>query len=726
MLMAILVLLVACHTNGQNLALNRPYTLSKAANYPGRVPTGDKTSLTDGKQTGALGRFWSNKTTVGWMKLDKVRITIDLGSDKPVGTVTFSTAAGTGGVYFPQNLYVFLSDDNKNFEFAGDIIDLSTSNSVDTSYGSYKREKFSLNEINRNARYVLIEAITRNDYLFSDEIEVMRSNKKIKKTDNALLYPKDKLDHAVDSIKFIGQEAEGFLRMINELPNEIITSQVIDRKNIKSQSIPAARDRINNEFSSYLQNKLQASWGISKYNTWDTLNQFYIPKSYDDYISFQLSLPENGAQYGSFTLTNSSKQEQEQELSVQISESNRSSHSFSLFEVPFVFSSGGRKIVDPLVPIGSKINIARGVTKLLFFKVESKKSGTYTNTISIAGKDREVSIVVNSEVRTLQSLKKSDELAANVWFYFSTPFAQKNKVEIAKDLHEHHINTIVIHPNAIPSLDETDFSEMENYLSGIGKFDKILLFANYEKERNKNGYKGGKFLSKEWKQYFTRWYGNLLKTLTKEGYSYDQVFLYPYDEVKETNEINDFINLIDWAKKNVRGIQFYATLQNPKAIKSLAPLVDVVQAHPTKELWQDLPSTNADIWGYVNGSPARELSPYSFYRLKSWRAFIDGLLGIGFWNYNTSGENSINKPLMNPNRDFSVVYTNNNTIYSSRRWEAFRLGLEDYWVLKNYSDKYGKQRALELAKAVVSHSNNLGMADSIRNMMLRSLSYPTQ
>jgi hypothetical protein len=73
--------------------------------------------------------------------------------------------------------------------------------------------------------------------------------------------------------------------------------------------------------------------------------------------------------------------------------------------------------------------------------------------------------------------------------------------------------------------------------------------------------------------------------------------------------------------------------------------------------------------------------------------------------------------------DFSVIYEGpNNSIISSRRWEAWRMGIEDYELLTMYAKKKGEPAAKELAASVFNHPEDTSRADAIRHKILSELS----
>ena len=110
----------------------------------------------------------------------------------------------------------------------------------------------------------------------------------------------------------------------------------------------------------------------------------------------------------------------------------------------------------------------------------------------------------------------------------------------------------------------------------------------------------------------------------------------------------------------------------------------------------------------------------------AWGAFVNDYTGIGFWNYADEKSdkqlNLISDPLLNSSRSYSVIYDGwGKKIISSRRWEAFRLGIEDYGLLDLYGRKLGIDKAKTLAKRVLDDPKDLNKADSIRTEMIKAL-----
>src|SRR5690606_36858429 len=106
-------------TNGQNIALNKSYKVSTAPNY--KLTGNAKGALTEG-QTINSNKFWQQPTTAGWQNIKRLEIDIDLSTEESLESITFNTARGESSeVHYPRNVFPFVSEDNQDFEYVGDI-----------------------------------------------------------------------------------------------------------------------------------------------------------------------------------------------------------------------------------------------------------------------------------------------------------------------------------------------------------------------------------------------------------------------------------------------------------------------------------------------------------------------------------------------------------------------------------------------------------------------------
>ena len=463
---------------------------------------------------------------------------------------------------------------------------------------------------------------------------------------------------------------------------------------------------------------------VSKINPWFDNQSNALDKT-DKYESVEYSFTNfiNNAEYGAFMIKN--KSSQSQRISFKLINKDKKGN-IELYKSPFIKDSRNRSAADPLIPVTKPVDFEAKETKVFFFKIESEVQGESNSILQIKHKKEVFDITIHAEYFE-NNYAKADYLNANNWAYLTYPMLKDRKNEAARDLEEHHINTVVIPPSVIPKMKNGDFEGFSRYLNHFDKVDNILLFTNYIYNSTKNGYEGGKFMSPEWQKVFKEWYSKLTTLIQEDGYSNARVYLYPYDEIKKKENIEDFLRLANWARKAMPEIKFYATLPtNKDVIKTILPLLDVAQINNKDDVLEHLPPHNAEIWSYLIIAQSRYKSPYQMYRLMAWKAYRDQVSGIGFWNYaHERGEltrNLISAPVKDVSKSYSVIYEGSHkSIISTRRWEAFRLGLEDYQIIKGYERKFGRTETLKFVKKVLNNPKDLNEAHKIRMKMLKKL-----
>ena len=711
--------------NAQNLALNKSYIFSTLPNYEYSDRSHDNTSLTDGIYTS--GNFWRSSTTVGWQSQKDVTITIDLKKTEPIGIVTFNTVRDIkSNINFPQNIFVFISDDNVSFKYVGDAAD-----TTDNLPGNNEVRKFILNNINQSARYVLLKIIPHGSYIFCDEIEVLQGKKVNNSTKDLISI--NSLMQVTDSLKVLGYMHKAISKAVEKLESLQDTksdrtakefteySTILNNKNLSKNELEIVKSNVAKRHANNLREKFNSPFILEKYNPWDIPNEFLEPKENASVLNYQFLVAKDDVQYGSFMIINSDVTPQK--ISFKVS-TNTSINNIELYKVAYIQSSNYTLIPDPLLKIDDYTTIDPGVSEMFLFKITGNKIGSTNSAITISSNEKKATVNIGTQVLGLFTNNKIEGLNVNVWAYLTNPMLKDHKEEVAEDLKLHHVNTMVIPPAILPNMETVDFNNFTSYLSNLKGVKNILLMCNSIVNR-RNGYKGAQFMSDEWKKSFIQWYGTMKKLIDENGFPDSQIYLYPYDEV-QANNIGDFKNLILWAKKAIPGVKFYATLNEKVAIDSILPLVDIAQIIPSLGGMDKLPPHQCDVWVYSGYTPSRALSAYGYYRLMAWDAFVNDYKGIGFWNYaderNGNALNLISGGLPNPAGSYSVIYNDTTgNIISSRRWEAFKLGIEDYEILEVYKNKFGVQKAKELAQKVISDPSNTSLADIAKMEMLKAL-----
>jgi len=720
------VILFGAKCFAQNIALHKSYVLSSDPNYQYTALPNNKTALTDGVFTD--GNFWTKRTTVGW-QYRQVTITIDLKDVLGIKSIAFNTVEDRKrNAYFPRAIFIFLSSDDIRYTYAGNLI-----YDPDNMSGQYEVKRFVKDDVNCKGRFVKIVVVPNGQFVFCDEIQVFKDSR-AEIYSNRIGILKEHLEYVVDSL----------------LEPLSITSQCIDRMVASSDRIEGWNvdsiqnaysklkngkirntgkeymDYIGQEYALELSKRFSRSFVVEKYSPWDTLNELHLPKSNLDSLNYNFLVPVGNVRYGAFVITNISPYSQEFSFKI---ENENHFNSLELYDVPFVSVGQNEYTPDPLVPIKRKIAIGAGFCEMVLFKLSGLYKGMNTAKISIQSGDERLVLNISSDV--IDDIDCDGcALNADNWAYLNYPMLRDRSLIAAADLHAHYINTIIVPPAVIPRIGASNFQSFKKYISSFKNknVDNILVSQDFTSPSNKNDINGFAFMSVGWKQNFVTWYHYLTNAIRSAGFSNINLYLCPYDEIRE-KDFNDFEKLIAWARISVSGIQFFATLTNKSNVNSILPLVDIAQIRADYLGFANLPLHTAKIWVYEVNGRARTLSPYRRYRLLALSAFLSGYTGVGFWNYADihSGMdlNLVTKaPDVNPYENYSVIYDGPaSTIISSRRWEAFREGMEDYKVLCVFAKKYHIDRAKTLAKLVLNNPCDYNKADSVVKLMLNSIVY---
>jgi hypothetical protein len=701
--------------NAQNIVLNKSYTFSPAANYSLTSKDTEYKLLTDGNSTNANGFFWTSHTTVGWQDAKRISIQIDLDKEFLIDKVTFNTArAVSSGVQFPSHVLVFTSRDKKKYSYAGDI-----TNDLNNVPGPYEIRKFTLSGINQSSRYVQLIIIPNGHFVFCDEIEVFAGS--------ALSPSKSKnhvfaagIDHAADTILKIINQTE----LLKSFNSKYFKTAIIEHQNVNTTGdLINKLNKTRHARIKFLQGKFKNTFIVDKVNPWEKITSVYIPRG-DSNFSYSFLTTVNGVQYGAFIITNLSDANQGFDFSVI---NNRSDVALlKLYTVPFVTANNYEEIADPLIPVNKGVKISAGESRMFLFKISGEKSGKAMSTIGIHSTSFTIRLVINSDILNIGLANKTYTLNAINWAYLYTALLNDRKDEAISDLLNHHINTMVVPPYALPVIGSLDFKVYRDYIAKLKSFNNIILFMNFNSASYTESFKRTPFMSAEWKANFIKWFDGIMENSKAAAFSPSQLYLYPFDEIGD-KDIPDFREFLNWLKMTYPDVQTFATFTIASTEKQLMPLLTISQVVNREDLIGMKPVNGNKLWIYDTQPNSQMLSSYTYYRLMAWQAFYYELNGIGFWNYADYENGTASKPLWDKfnganGTDYSVIYNGpGQEIISSKRWEAFSLGIEDYELLNRYSKKYGLAKAKSLAGIVIHNSGDIVKADIIRNQILESL-----
>jgi len=496
---------------------------------------------------------------------------------------------------------------------------------------------------------------------------------------------------------------------------------------------------------------------------WDKLRRISIPPAgVKECREISLAVGENEHESASFVLTNLSPETRRFAISAK-----DAGVPLTLREAVWVTSYLGKDVNDALPLLEGQLSIPSGESREVWLTLHSRgvKPGNYRPRVTIASPGMPPSSV-NLKVRVHPvSLPDDKPIYTAYWEYLEPTWITPERAQaLVDDMKEHYVNTPTVHPwSLMPQPPEDrlkrDYTKLDGVLHYYRQLNPKMIMLNLLSENYLEKMPG--FFSEEWKARFRFWLTGLVSHLKEQGFGYDKFALQPYDE-RLDQPVCDMARLIKAIDPN---ILVYVNNQGTKAQASaIAPYVDIAcpgidsvdriyGSHP-EDSNQDMTvlAKKPDyFWTYANPMPplAQSVSPYSWYRMAVWRAWQVGSRGHGYWIY--SYKTHWNSYRHEDGENWAVVYfadaedappgiSKRELVVTSKRWEATREGVEDYVYLRMLKDRAekadGKGSAQWLRqaqdvlltgpKAVLANPGNSGLADAVKERVLRVLAGVSQ
>jgi hypothetical protein len=393
------------------------------------------------------------------------------------------------------------------------------------------------------------------------------------------------------------------------------------------------------------------------------------------------------------------------EFNVTISSNQKiNNEAIELGVVDNILSASGKLIFDPIIPLkkGEPFNVKINEVGYIWLSVDLSKlqEKHYEANILVSSKDSSSQYSIPLIIDVVDKELNIEGPSAINWSYTSDLPIWNNPEQAMEDLIEHGINVFVVPPKHIPQPNiegKWDIDAARKLKKDLDLFKgkgQILLFVAWG---------AGSRPRPEWM--FTRtglneekkfeilksWLFQLNHYMKKRGFSYNDWAIYPVDEV-HGKKLDFLMKVVPWIKKANPKIRIYANPSLSRTgyathcqLKELEPLIDIWQpssAYATTKGKRFFSKLTAPWWVYDNPkSPVKQSSPFEDYRKLSWEAWDMGSSGVGFWAYSDTKGSSAWDDLDGTKPDWAVVYEGESKLVSSRRWEAFREGIEDYRLL---------------------------------------------
>jgi hypothetical protein len=382
-----------------------------------------------------------------------------------------------------------------------------------------------------------------------------------------------------------------------------------------------------------------------------------------------------------------------------------------IYESVFVEAAGQTMINDAL-PRRTKVVVPPGMTKQIWVNINTAKteSGRHSGAVTVSIDGQQIKMPVRLEVLPIR-IAENKHINTYSWAYLTWPILVGYEKEAYADLKAHYQNTIVVVWTNMPKVKldgkgnvlPLDFTKLDKELELQPGADMYLLWLGFDYP-NGLGFTNmldHKNRGKTWAPQLKAYIRQLVQHLKEKGVGYDRFALYLVDEPGDdlTGADAPFLDIVVGIKQMDANMLTYidycpSTLQTIPIVGAgydiLCPNMSYKNGMPG--MLETFRKTGKRLWGYECSGPGNKLySATGYYRHQIWNAWRYGFSGAGFWAYADCGsgwDRNIATAWddMDVHGDWSVVYESTTGPVSSRRWESWREGVEDYeyfWLLRD-------------------------------------------
>jgi hypothetical protein len=732
---------------GENIALGKSATFSAPPNYSLSTDADDNKQLTDGQYSseGKLNEventtsIWVQKGTVGWSNRSPIFITIDLGSVQPISGFSYSTAAGRAGVAWPSTVLVAVSDDNKTWRDAGDLVELSRKNGAPPAEG-YATFRYATRDLKTRGRYVTV-VVAAAPYIFTDEIEIYAGDKQWlnEPLAGATFTGTEGLkERALQSMTAVGarrrlkSDAGAVRELVQEsalpAPRKSALMARLDAAQAAAdtlKTLPAdfkailpLNDSHRDTFAVY--GELLAAQGVKPLTVWKQHRYDWLPllatpsRAQKNELNF--SMLKNQFRSDALLLTNASTSPQTMTLRLANAPQNAQPGWLKVDAVEWTDTYEGNVVADALLPVAEKngaysVTVPAGMTRKVWFTVDSSKlaPGRAGSTLEVSGGGAQLQVPVTLDVSAIAMSKP--RLSLGMWDYTDGQgyggITPQNRDAAIAMMRSHYVDTPWATGAALPMPGANAF-DSQNNLTGKLNFSRLdEWIARWPGAKGYfvfpsvgESFAGEKMGTPAFNARVGSWARVLASHMKELGLQPQQLGILLVDEPR--NDAQDAI-IAAWAKAINAAAPELTLFEDPvwarpdqTKIQDAITEIDILSPQlpiyyragkPVQEYFAGLREQGKDLWFYSCTGPIRPYDPQTYFRYQAWHTFSIGGTGQGFWAFcdNGGAPSSFNEYAAG-GVNFAPAFLDKNTVYSSLHWDAVREGMEDFEELAMLRD----------------------------------------
>ncbi|NUM55875.1 MAG: hypothetical protein HUU46_19725 [Candidatus Hydrogenedentes bacterium] len=710
-----------------NSAKGAPYTLEPAPNYTYCTEAGDATQLTDGVFTAE--HFWTQPSTVGWQHARPVVIVIDLGADKPIRGVSYTTAAGVAGVYWPSSIQLFAGGDARAFHWIGDLVTLSARKHA-PPLGKYALHWFWTDELKAHGRYVAL-AVLAEPYTFVDEIEVYEGDAEWLSSpmpgeaiDDIAAYTsrlgmrvavQRRIQRDIDGVRAQAASAEETVRNAVAVELDAVQGGLADLP----AAFPAGFKAILplNEAHARVfraQARLWAAagaepitvWGERATPRWDFRTPYDRPQR-GDALALSIRMMLNEFRSGAFYLANATQDDVKVTMRFAGLPGGAAPPYIAVYEATWTDTRMGEPVEAALPPArrdgdSYSIHVHSGLTRQVWLTVHSKgiEPGTYSGTIQLESNLGAREVPIELAVYPIQ-FPDRPRLHCGGWDYTDQPsmygVTTENREPLVAFLKEHFVDSPWGASQVLPygsfdadgnmtaPPDTKHFDEWIARWRGAAQYCVFAAVSNHLASMPA----GTPPFDSAAKAWFAFWADHIRASELKPEQFAVLLMDEPYEPehdaaiaawAKPLREANTGIRL--WIDPTHRTMAVTESA-SIAACDAVCPNRQIFyQAEqPYREFFASLPGKGKSLEFYSCSGPVRVLDPYSYHRLQPWDCWRYNATASYFWAFGDTGGGSAWNEYAAKGTCYTPLFLDAASVTTGKHIEAMREGVEDYEYL---------------------------------------------
>ena len=712
----------------EDLARGKAYTLHPTPGYPLCTDPGDRTQLTDGQYT--VGYFWTQKSTVGWVRMKDLVITLDLGAHYPIRGLCFSTAAGVAGVKWPARIEVLSSVDGRAYHSLGDLVQMSAQAAPLPAYGDYARVRLQANGLRAHGRYLKLLITPVGNCVFVDEIEVWRGDDNLKELPlpgAAVNYPPEYFDDDPFMVcvkRRLGRDLE---TVRTELAREALPAAL--RRRLDAEAEPLARairktpqleaatfhgvlpfnsvhERIYALRGAARAGRGEAAVVAWSANPWDYLAPTDLPDARPGPV-IEVAAMKGETRPAALNLTNCTERPLRARLAFEGLPGAPQPEYVRVAQVAWTDTAESILVAAALPEVTPKqgrweISLPAGMTRQVWFWVtpEGLTPGTHRGRLAIDG-------VVPGPLRVPVTLRVFDidfparpRLHVGGWAYtngYLYGVTPRNRAALIAHLQSRYVDSPWATSDSM-SHGEFDAAGRLAKEPGTGNFDAWI--RNWPDARryhvfcrvgdNIAGTKMGDplFASKvgAWIRFWVEHLGSL-------GIPADRLFLLLVDESRSAGDDRTIIAWSRAIKAAAPAVSIWDDGTRPaerntaellSAVDVLCPHRPSLMAEPDDTrmaFYRRQVAAGKGLYLYSCWGPTRILDPYAYYRLQAWSVFQMGGEGSFFWAFGSTGGGHSWNDYVPKDAAYTPLFLGPDSATPGKHMEAIRESVGDFEYL---------------------------------------------